>query len=196
MAQPTIPDTESLGWQRALSGTGSGRQHALVRLHALLLHAARFEVARRRRTVDEDLDDLALQAADDALRAILSRLHTYHGDTRFTTWAYKFALHEAAVKVREHRGLGIGVGKTRPIEDANLSMRQRRTIEPPAPLDPVAEWRRRCLLAAGFASDLAAHLAENCAVDLHAVLELIDRGCPPELAARILAPLDDRRRPC
>jgi len=75
-------------------------------------------------------------------------------------------------------------------------MRHRRTIEPPGLLDPVAEWRRRRLLAAGFASDLAAHLAENCAVDLHAVLELIDRGCPPELAARILAPLDDRRRPC
>ena len=72
-----------------------------------------------------------------------------------------------------------------------MAMRHRRTIEPPAPLDPVAEWRRRRLLAAGFASDLAAHLAENCAIDLHAMLELIDRGCPPELAARILAPLDD-----
>jgi hypothetical protein len=196
MAQPAIPDTESLGWQRALSGTNSGRQHALVRLHALLLHAARFEVARRRRTVDDDLDDLAVQAADDALRAILSQLHTYRGDTRFTSWAYKFALREAAVKLREPRGLGIGVGKTGPIEDANPAMRQRRTIEPSAPLDPVAESRRRRLLAAGFAPDLAARLAENCAVDLHAVLELIDRGCPPEFAARILAPLDDRRRPC
>jgi hypothetical protein len=196
MSQPVIPDTESLGWQRALSGTGSGRQHAVERLHTLLLRAARFEVARLRRTVDEDLDDLAVQAADAALRAILSRLHTYRGDTRFTTWAYKFALHEAAVKVRERRGLGIGVGKTRPIEDANLAMRHRRTIEPPAPLDPVVEWRRRRLLAAGFASGLAAHLAENCAVDLHAMLELIDRGCPPELAARILAPLDERHRPC
>ena len=101
MAQPAIPDTESLGWQRALSGTDSGRHHALVRLHALLLHAARFEVARRRRTGDEDLDGLAVQAADDALRAILSRLHTYRGDTRFTSWAYKYALHEAAVKLRE-----------------------------------------------------------------------------------------------
>ena len=85
MSQPAIPDTESLGWHRALSGTGSGRQHAVERLHALLLRAARFEVARRRRTVDEDLDDLAVQAADDALLAIMSRLHTYRGDTRFTT---------------------------------------------------------------------------------------------------------------
>jgi hypothetical protein len=39
-------------------------------------------------------------------------------------------------------------------------------------------------------------LAEDCAIDLHAVLELVDRGCPPTLAARILAPLHDRGRPC
>jgi RNA polymerase sigma-70 factor (ECF subfamily) len=105
MSQLAIPDIESLGWHRALNGTGAGRQHAVERLHALLLRAARFEVARRRRTVDEDLDALAVQAADEALRAILSRLHTYRGDARFTTWAYKFALHEAAAKVRERRGL-------------------------------------------------------------------------------------------
>jgi hypothetical protein len=52
------------------------------------------------------------------------------------------------------------------------------------------------LLAAGFAPRLAAQLATDCAVDLHAVLGLVDRGCPPELAARILAPLDDRGKPC
>jgi RNA polymerase sigma-70 factor, ECF subfamily len=46
------------------------------------------------------LDDLATQAADDALMAILGKLHAYRGDSRFTTWAYKFALLEAAVKVR------------------------------------------------------------------------------------------------
>lgn len=75
-------------------------------------------------------------------------------------------------------------------------MRPRKTIEPPAPLDPVVEWRRRNLLAAGFGRALAAQLAAHCDVDLHALLELVDRGCPPELAARILAPLDERRRPC
>lgn len=105
MSQLAIPDTESLGWHRALSGTGSGREHAVARLHALLLRAARFEVARLRRAVDEDLDDLAVQAADDALLAIMCTLHTYRGNARFTTWAYKFALHEAAVKVRGRRDL-------------------------------------------------------------------------------------------
>jgi hypothetical protein len=58
----------------------------------------------------------------------------------------------------------------------------------------IVEWRRDRLLAAGFAPDVAAALARDRGVDLHAVLALIDRGCPPELAARILAPLDDRAR--
>jgi hypothetical protein len=75
-------------------------------------------------------------------------------------------------------------------------MRHRRTLESPTQLDPVGEWRRGRLLAAGFAPDLAAQIAEHCDIDLHAALELVDRGCPPELAVRILAPLDERRRPC
>ncbi|MGH3113843.1 MAG: sigma-70 family RNA polymerase sigma factor, partial [Gaiellaceae bacterium] len=98
------PDVESLGWLRALSGAGPVREAAVERLHALLLRAARFEVARRRRAVagggSGELDDLAVQAADDALVAVLSKLHTYRGDSRFTTWAYKFALLEAAVRLR------------------------------------------------------------------------------------------------
>lgn len=52
------------------------------------------------------------------------------------------------------------------------------------------EWRRHSLVAAGFAAELAAELARGGDIDLHAVLDLIDRGCPPNLAARILAPLE------
>jgi hypothetical protein len=66
---------------------------------------------------------------------------------------------------------------------------------PPEPAAVVA-WRRGRLLAAGFTPDIAARLAHDCRIDLHAVLELVDRGCPPSLAARILAPLDDQPRPC
>jgi hypothetical protein len=73
---------------------------------------------------------------------------------------------------------------------------RRSTANPTAPVSSVAEWRRERLLAAGFAPGLAAQLAADCAIDLHAVLELVDRDCPPELAARILAPLDDRGKPC
>jgi hypothetical protein len=54
----------------------------------------------------------------------------------------------------------------------------------------MAEWRQRELLDAGFAPELAAGVAADGGFDLHALLELVDRGCPPPLAVRILAPLD------
>src|SRR3954471_13299006 len=103
-------DAESQEWLDALTGTGRRQQDAVERLHELLLRAARFELARRRRAVADlrpgELDDLATQAADDALMAILRKLHSYRGDSRFTTWAYKFALFEAAAKVRRRAWQG------------------------------------------------------------------------------------------
>jgi RNA polymerase sigma-70 factor (ECF subfamily) len=98
-------DVESRAWLRALSGTGAEREDGVERLHALLLRAARFELARRQHTAGSegsgDLDDLAVQAAGDALVAVLNKLHTFRGDSRFTTWAYKFALLEAAAAARK-----------------------------------------------------------------------------------------------
>ena len=55
--------------------------------------------------------------------------------------------------------------------------------------DDVIGWRRRRLLDAGFPQRLALSLAATPGIDLHALLELVDRGCPPELAARILSPV-------
>jgi hypothetical protein len=52
------------------------------------------------------------------------------------------------------------------------------------------QWRRQRLIAAGFDAPLAGRLADDDGVDLHELLVLLDRGCPPALAARILAPLD------
>jgi RNA polymerase sigma-70 factor, ECF subfamily len=102
-------EADSTAWIEALSGSGHEYDDAIERLHALLLRAARFEVARRQRAMDGnagDLDDLATQAADDALMAIMSKLDTFRGESRFTTWAYKFALLEAAVKVRRRAWQG------------------------------------------------------------------------------------------
>lgn len=62
--------------------------------------------------------------------------------------------------------------------------------------DPVVLWRAGRLRDAGFGPELADALAHDCAYDLHAVLELVAQGCPPDLAARILAPLDADARPC
>ena len=55
----------------------------------------------------------------------------------------------------------------------------------------VVSWRRRQLTSAGFSLPLAARLARDARWDLHALIELVERGCPPTLAARILAPLDE-----
>lgn len=63
----------------------------------------------------------------------------------------------------------------------------------PAPTSDVETWRLRRLVDAGFPLPLALDLATTPGIDLHALLDLVDRGCPPELAARILAPLDDAR---
>ncbi len=52
------------------------------------------------------------------------------------------------------------------------------------------DWRSRCLCEAGFERSAAERLARDTSWDLHALLELVDRGCPPELAERILAPQD------
>jgi hypothetical protein len=64
----------------------------------------------------------------------------------------------------------------------------------PEPDGPAVGWRRRRLMRAGFDRGLADALARDPRSDLHALLELVDRGCPPRLAARILAPLD--AEPC
>jgi RNA polymerase sigma-70 factor (ECF subfamily) len=107
--QPLL-DEDSRAWLRDLRDDGAVRDDALARLHALLLRAARFEVARRRVTLPhlrgEELDDIALEAADDALMSVLRRLDDFRGLSRFSTWAYKFALLEAAVKLRKRAWQG------------------------------------------------------------------------------------------
>ena len=103
-------DEESRRWLRDLHADGAVKDQAVARLHALLVRAARFEVARRRSTLPHlrgnDLDDLANQAADDALMSVLRRLDDFRGASRFTTWVYKFALLEAAVKLRKRAWQG------------------------------------------------------------------------------------------
>ncbi len=97
-------DQGSVIWLERLRAAGADRDAALGELHALLLRAARFEVRRRNGTsahlVAGDQDDLAQQSADDALVAILGKLGDFRGESRFTTWAYKFALYETAAKMR------------------------------------------------------------------------------------------------
>jgi RNA polymerase sigma-70 factor (ECF subfamily) len=121
-------------WLTALRSTGAERQQAADNLHAMLLRAAGFELARRRGMLAgfsrETIDDLAVQSADDALSAILGKLDQYRFESRFTTWAYKFAILEAAVRTR-----------------------RRAWQEHELPIDPDA-WTRQAALTLGPAENL------------------------------------------
>jgi RNA polymerase sigma-70 factor (ECF subfamily) len=115
-------EDENRAWIAALRSEGHEREQATARLYDLLLRAARFEVNRRRAALPHlrggDFDDLAHQAASDALMAILGKLDDFRGDSRFTTWAYKFALLEAAVKLRRRSWQG----RELPIEPEQWSL--------------------------------------------------------------------------
>ena len=103
-------DTESRDWITDLRSSGPPHDEAVKRLHALLLRAARFEVARRRPSLPHlrgnELDDIAQEAADDAFMSVLAKLDSFRGESRFSTWVYKFALYEAAVKLRRRAWQG------------------------------------------------------------------------------------------
>jgi RNA polymerase sigma-70 factor (ECF subfamily) len=98
-------DPESARWLSALTCTGPAREAALTRLHELLVRIAHAEVRRRGpqpQITGPELDDLAYQAAADALLAITGKLGQFRGESRFTTWAYKFVIFEVSAKLGRH----------------------------------------------------------------------------------------------
>jgi RNA polymerase sigma-70 factor, ECF subfamily len=102
---PAGLDAESAGWLRALAGDGPRREAALARLHEMLVRIARGEAARRGprlRITGPELDDLAYQAAADALMAVTGKLGQFRGESRFTTWAYRFVIFEVSAKIGRH----------------------------------------------------------------------------------------------
>jgi len=152
MTEPV--DAISEKWLSDLHATGATREAAVERLRALLLRAARFEVGRRRQALPQlpfdELDELAREAADDAAMSVLQRLDAFRGESRFTTWAYKFALLEAAVKVRRRAWRE---------REVTLEPETWSQFEHPA-TSPSAVAERSALLAAiqeGIRSELTAH---------------------------------------
>jgi RNA polymerase sigma-70 factor (ECF subfamily) len=101
---PAAGSDDDRRWLVPLASTGPEHNRAVAELHRLLLRASAFEVRRRAAACgiadDAELDDIAQQAADDALLAVLARLDRFERRSRFTTWAYKFAIHTAGVAVR------------------------------------------------------------------------------------------------
>ena len=127
-SRPLDPDSRE--WLRCLRSRGALYDDAVARLHALLLRAARFEVSRRRPSLPHlrgnDLDDIALQAADDSLVSVLAHLDDFRGESRFTTWVYKFALFDAAVKLRRRAWQGREI----PLEPASWDLFSSARLEP------------------------------------------------------------------
>ena len=156
-APPDRLDAESRRWVDALSGVGPAHDEAVARLHELLLRAARFEVARRRAGLPYlrggDHDDLAQQAAADALVAVLAKLGTFRGDSRFTTWAYKFALYEAAVRLRRRAWQD----RELPLEPAGWPQIASRAL---SPHELAAEGELLAALRVAIATALSPHQRE------------------------------------
>lgn len=100
----TSPERRETEWVTALSGSGAEQVAALRELHALMVRAAAHQVWRMRAALPDAssgaVDVIVNQAADEALTALLAKLHTFQGRSRFTTWAFKFAILQAATEVR------------------------------------------------------------------------------------------------
>jgi RNA polymerase sigma-70 factor, ECF subfamily len=125
------PDPASQRWLDGLRSAGARRDQAVRELHAVLLRVARREVHRRRDwlggAAGPELDDLAYQAAGDALLAILDNLETYRGASRFTTWAYRFVINHVSIKTRRH----LWSGRRVPFDDADWERLPDRLIPQP-----------------------------------------------------------------
>jgi RNA polymerase sigma-70 factor (ECF subfamily) len=135
-------DSESQAWLDDLRADGPRQDAAIARLRELLVRAARFEIARRRPALPHlrggELGDIAEEAADDAAVSVLARLDDFRGASRFTTWAYKFALLEAAVKLRRRAWQG----RELPLEPESW------TLVPSREPGPVETAEQSALLAA------------------------------------------------
>lgn len=125
MGDRAAPDAESAAWLADLHAQNSNHDDAVKRLHELLVRVAHAETQRRGYTLGlsgPELDDLAQQAADDALVAILRKLDHFRGESRFTTWALRFVILEAANKISRHhwrhRELSLDVGDWDRLPDA------------------------------------------------------------------------------
>jgi len=98
-------DELSAAWLRRLGSEGGERQAAERELHATLVRIALAEVRRRAASTPvtgPELDDVAHQAADDAMLAVLAKLDDFRGESRFTTWAYRFVILEVSSKLGRH----------------------------------------------------------------------------------------------
>jgi RNA polymerase sigma-70 factor, ECF subfamily len=154
-------DEQSRSWVASLAHDAPDREATVARLHALLLRASRAELNRRAdrvRISGPELDDLAHQSADDAVVSICRKVHEFRGASRFTTWAYKFAILEVSSKLGRHFWLRpelrldaarwellpdrLGVSPELAAQSADLFSEVRRIVT-----EELTEWQRRVFVA-------------------------------------------------
>lgn len=161
LAVPIGRASDSDEWLNALRSTGPRRDEAIVSLHALLSEAARAVVGRHRASVAcvaaGELDDLAAQAADDALVTVLDKLDEFRATSQFRIWASKFAMFEAGVRIRrqawQHRTVVLdAIGSTqvtRSTLDPSHSAEHVELVEALAQsIDADLTAHQRCVLVA------------------------------------------------
>jgi RNA polymerase sigma-70 factor (ECF subfamily) len=125
-AGPSALCVEDRRWVDGLADTGVNHERTCRELHAVLLRAARFEVAQRRNAQQvggADLDDIACQAASDALLLVIRKVGEFRGDSRFATWATRFVAFEVRAKLRQHvsghRAVGLRAEHDEQLVEAN-----------------------------------------------------------------------------
>lgn len=151
-ATPALPHPQGTGlagmheecqtWLASLTGVGTAREIALARLHQMLLRVAILEAHRRGPAVrigGPELDDLAYQAASDAMVALLGKLDSFRGESRFTTWAYRFVVLEVSSKLGRHFWRRPAV---------SLDAEDWERLPERFDADPLAQSQRRDLIAA------------------------------------------------
>jgi RNA polymerase sigma-70 factor (ECF subfamily) len=144
-------DPASRDWLVRLAGDGRDRDDAIAELLALLAEAARFVLARRRALFPrEALDDLAEEAAGEALIQVLQHLDDYRGASLFTTWAWKFAFYEALQACRRRAWMG----RELPVDDATWSSAFTRDASPEERLE---QRELLCELGRGIEQALTPH---------------------------------------
>ena len=154
-------DEESSAWLSRLAAEGGERQAAERELHARLVRIALAEVRRRSASTPvtgPELDDVAHQAAADAMLAILAKLGDFRGESRFITWAYRFVILEVSAKLGRHYWRNppvaldagqwerlpdrFGIDPVRHAESAGMLAEVRRVVD-----DELTEHQRRVFMA-------------------------------------------------
>jgi RNA polymerase sigma-70 factor (ECF subfamily) len=160
-------------WVAALSQPGPQRDAALEDLRALLVRGLSYALADRSNVRESDLEDFA----QDALLRILNGLHTFRGESRFTTWAQKIAVRVAFTELRRHRWRDVSLDKLTGSTDADFIP---NSLADPS-VGPEQQAMQRIVLSA-----LRQLIREELTDKQRQAMEVVLRGMPlPEVAERM-----------